>query len=62
VAEAKYRDTDRPLPDLSGARLRDLAERVRLPPEDRTALAAALRRMRDQDDSVPAVLMHQDNG
>ena len=61
MAEASDSGTDRPLPDLSGASLRDLAERVRLPSGDRSALAAALRRLRDQDDTVPAVLMHQDD-
>jgi hypothetical protein len=60
VAEASDHHTDLPLPDLTGASLRDLAERVQLPPEDQGALAAALKRMREHDDTVPAVLMHQD--
>lgn len=60
MAEANHPDSGLPLPDLTGTSLRALAERVRLPARDRGALAAALRRMRDHDDTVPAVLMHQD--
>lgn len=55
-----YRDRSEnaPLPDLSGLALRVLADAARLPAEDRSALAEALRRLRSADAAAPAVLMH----
>lgn len=49
-----------PLPDLSGLSLRALATAASLPPEDRGALAEALRRLREADESTPSLLSHDD--
>jgi hypothetical protein len=46
--------------DLNGLSLRALAERVRLPAQDRSALAAALARLRSHDETIPAVLTHNE--
>jgi hypothetical protein len=49
-----------PLPDLSGISLRALAAADLLAPEERSALAEALRRLHEADGSAPSLLTHDD--
>lgn len=49
-----------PQAGFPGPGLRALADAALLDPDDRGALAEALRRLREEDDSTPAVLSHDD--